>query len=204
MPDLSTHGLLKSHKTLERGDLLAEDLSRKFFDPRLLSSPTARRQSGLDAGLVQKGLAVPSILCGHLRQQQPRKSPAADDEPVSADYDLLNVSYRLDRPHHRNLQFELRHLLRLNGKESRIAHRGRHGARGNSLEKRLDRANRPDASPQIPVFRSQRHECTGGPAEGVVEVVFAQHGRTTAEHRFNRCSCELQELSALFFVEHGK
>src|SRR6266511_1611839 len=75
MPDLSTHRLLKSHKTHERDDLLGEDLSRKFFDPCLLSSPTARRQSRLDAGLVQKGLAVPSIFCGHLRQQQPRKSP---------------------------------------------------------------------------------------------------------------------------------
>src|ERR1700752_1981753 len=93
-----------SGKRLTAGDLLSEDLSRKFFDARLLTSPCPRFQSSLNTSLVEESLAVPSVFDGDLRQKEPRIAAAADNQTVASDFDFFDVAHRLDRSHHRDLQ----------------------------------------------------------------------------------------------------
>src|SRR5437867_12676482 len=84
--------------TLGERDLLAEDLSRKFFDSSLLDPPRSGREASLDARLVEESLAVPSILSGHLRQKQACEAAFADNQAVSADLDFGDIPNGLDRP----------------------------------------------------------------------------------------------------------
>src|SRR5881392_3958240 len=99
-------------KGLNAGDLLAKDLSRKFFDARLLRSPRAWRKSGFHARLVEEGLPVPSIFSGDLRQKKAGGTSTADDQAVAAGLDFFNVAHFFNRAHHGDLQLELLHLVR--------------------------------------------------------------------------------------------
>src|SRR3954451_17240455 len=48
--------------------LFPEHFSRKSFNSSIFHAPGQRRQTSLDAGLSEEGVAFPSIFCSDLRQ----------------------------------------------------------------------------------------------------------------------------------------
>jgi hypothetical protein len=149
-------------------------------------------------------LAVPSIFCRHLREQQAGEAASADDQTIAANLDLCDIPDGLDRSHDGDFELQLRHLVRANWKEARVAKSRGDGAGGDGLEQRLDGADRADTAAQIAALRAQSNELDARASEGLIKLLFAQRKRYALEDRFNRRSRELQESLALFCVEHGR
>src|SRR4029078_9762900 len=69
--------------------MLAEDLRLEDEDEGA-PLPGVCRESGLQTGVLEKRVAIPSVFFRHLRQQQTAAVSQLDDQSVSADFDLLN------------------------------------------------------------------------------------------------------------------
>src|SRR5512133_1025996 len=94
--------------------------------------PGVDRQAGLQAGLREKRLAIPSMLQWHLRQQKPATAFHANDEAVPPNLNLFRT-HREWRRQDADLDLQLWDFFARDGIETRVVkrrcHRGlRHGA----------------------------------------------------------------------------
>ncbi len=70
---------------LSLGGVVAEDLGSKGLDFSAFS-PGIRRQAGFEAGLFEKGDAIPFALDGNLRQEEAAAAVLADKQAVAPDF----------------------------------------------------------------------------------------------------------------------
>ena len=71
---------------------VAEDLGLESLDRSAGRLPGIPRQAGLVAGMLEKRRAVPAVLGCDLGQQQAAPVAVADDQAVTADFDVARVA----------------------------------------------------------------------------------------------------------------
>src|SRR5581483_814452 len=180
----------------------SKDFRRKLFDLRTPLPPCVRGQSGLSARVLEKLFARPAILAGNLREKQASLMAARDDETITAGDDLVDRAHRLDRPHHRDLDLDLRILALVERKESRIAKCRVHRAHRDGTMEWSDRLNRPDTDAQLVMLR-QRDERTGGTPQLFIDCAVFEVRCAAIEHGLDRLTRDPEKLSALCLTQHG-
>jgi hypothetical protein len=68
--------------------------------------PGIAGQAGLESGLPQKCLAVPPVLCGHLREQETVPALPADEKTVRSYLNHTGILYGAKRGQHRDLDVQ--------------------------------------------------------------------------------------------------
>lgn len=86
--------------------------------------PGIRSQVGFLAGMCDEEVSVPSPLDGYLRKQQPASGGIFDDQTMSADLHIIWAGTWLERPQHRDLDYEQRQLFNADRGESWVLCRG--------------------------------------------------------------------------------
>lgn len=174
-------------------DLLAEHLSPESVNSDRGGPPGVGRKPRFEAGMAEKGLAIPSLLARDLRQKQAGIPPGADDESVAPWNDLIRIADRLDRPHHGDLQVDLGELVRAKGGKSRIVESGVRRARGHRLRQRGRCEDGPDAAAQIVIRSAQRHERPSRAPQDFVVVVDVDRKAIAAKLSRDRLSGDQEE-----------
>ena len=100
--------------------------------------PRVARQARLVAGLREERLPIPAPFGRHLRQQQPALPALLDDQPVTADFDVVRRRDRLERPEQRHLDLQAGQFRGADRREPRIGAAGGHGALANDAPRAVD------------------------------------------------------------------
>src|SRR4029434_10183836 len=98
--------------TDDAGRTFAEDFRLENEDTGA-ALPGAGQQTGFDTGVIEKGVTVPAVLGGDLRQQQAAVEALLHDQPMTPN---LNGVDRLEltlRSEHGNLERDIGHPLGL-------------------------------------------------------------------------------------------
>lgn len=109
--------------------------------------------------MLQKHGAIPVVLDGNLRKEQPAPSGHADQQAVPADLDLIRLD-RFRRRKNTKLDFQITRLFYRHWMESRVLESRRAGCVGDSLIYGRNRQNVPDASAQLAAQMERREDAS--------------------------------------------
>ena len=129
-------------------------MKNKCFEDQNLSTilPGVFGQAGLDAGLLQVGLAGPPVLHGNLREKQAPVAILGDDQTMLPHSDSLGIMDLTRGRQNRDLDLQVFELPgRYGGKAGILLGRIDRG-HGHGLEQRSHRFDKTDASPQLSLF----------------------------------------------------
>ena len=112
--------------------------------------PGVAGQAGLEAGLVEKGRAIPPVFSGDLGQEQAAQSPLRDVEAVEADLDFGRIGDPHQGGEDGDLELEEGQLRRSHRGKAGVLGRGSGRTVGDRLGQRTDGVNVPDATAQRP------------------------------------------------------
>jgi len=143
---------------------LAENQGGELKNVRILVLPAARRQTRLDARLVEEGHPVPVLLAGDLRQKHPLRVALPHQQSVPAHLDLLPVRYPAQRREHRDFVFQVTQFGGGDRPEARVANRRHGGDVAHRHAERFEGRDVADTPPQISVLL-QRHEGAAVPRQ---------------------------------------
>ena len=112
--------------------------------------PTSWLETGLAAGVIEKGLPVPSVLHRHLWEKQSARRPPLDQDSVSTDRDFIGC-HPPQRREGGDLDVGLHELVGLQGFETRVFEGGGDSVVTNRSPERRDADHVADAASKAAV-----------------------------------------------------